>query len=660
MSNFYIDERLLDAAGLSNFQELFAYIKEHYSKQIGELSLPVPIGGQTLQQQVKNNDDIIYGSGDSNEEFEPPVPNVIMKLDLSSQLERQSFLASSGSNSQLIVYGDRITLTASYATTGLFPCGDQLGGQLSGYLFKSSPHEARPKLGDQVIALVGKDSPNIYNIFCQFEAQSYVYEAVKKQTDLIEAGVQELNRTNYLYSEIKLMDELAIFKADRAAYFIKDGPFITHSFGAKLAQLGINSEMQQTIYKLFSTIGKKVLPPNIKYMPIHVEQQEFSAMRLFKDIYDKSSAVQVAVSGQLNMFDCEFQGTYILENYVNGINTNESAFEDVQSHIYEVIIKHEIQLDSSLQPQYMITNMFNQLAINDFFPSSVQNTFYIVDDGTCRACVLNLYSKSKGLQERTQEVSRISDAEVPDDGKTVRLFSKIKQLVQKVGKGLQLADDNIYRLFIEPFAKSILGALGPVGQTIDKGLKSGSNHIRKYTIYHRDKTIDGSLQNDATTESIIYNTVKPQSEKNIRKLIHSFYENIHKFDTSACGTYIRLHAEPLTESELKNLVCGIKPVTICIKNYVITEVTANMAGYKSTDACLNRVRQFYSQRPFVVPAQRVEVWSLLTSATLTGIRTSQNIPLSHVTDFCLPFPKDASATTCFENPCYQNMQITTC
>ncbi|KAA6364455.1 MAG: hypothetical protein EZS28_040018, partial [Streblomastix strix] len=121
-----------------------------------------------------------------------------------------------------------------------------------------------------------------------------------------------------------------------------------------------------------------------------------------------------------------------------------------------------------------------------------------------------------------------------------------------------------------------------------------------------------------------------------------------------------LHAEPLTELGLKNLVCEIKPVTISIKNYVITEVTANMAGYKATDACLNRVRQFYSQRPFVVPAQRVEVWPFPMSATLTGIRTSQNIPLSHVTNFCLLFPKDARATTCFENPCYQNMQITTC
>jgi hypothetical protein len=53
---------------------------------------------------------------------------------------------------------------------------------------------------------------------------------------------------------------------------------------------------------------------------------------------------------------------------------------------------------------------------------------------------------------------------------------------------------------------------------------------------------------------------------------------------------------------LKNLICDINPVTISIKNYVVTEVTANMAGYKANDECLARVRAFYSTRPFVVPA----------------------------------------------------------
>ncbi|KAA6364829.1 MAG: hypothetical protein EZS28_039644, partial [Streblomastix strix] len=358
MSNVYIDYRLLDAAGLSDFPELYAYIKERYLKPIGELPQPVPIGDQTLQYQVKNNDDIIYAS---YEVFKPPVLNAITKLDLSSQLQRSSFLASSGSDPQLIVYGDRITLTASYATTGLFPSGGQLGCQFSGYLFKSYPQEARPKAGDQVIVLVGTDAPN---------------------------------------TKIDIMD---MWNPNGK------GQFEAQSFRAKLAQQGANYEAQQTAYKLFSTISKKLLPPNTKYMPIHVEQQEFSAMCLFKDIYDKSSAVQVTVSGQINLFDCEFQGTYILDNQANGTNTNESAPEDVESHIDEVIIEHEKQIGSSPQPQYTITNVYNQFVINDFFPSSTYNTFYIVDDGTCRVCVFNLYFESKGLNGRTQEVCRIPD-----------------------------------------------------------------------------------------------------------------------------------------------------------------------------------------------------------------------------------------------------------
>ncbi|KAA6404175.1 MAG: hypothetical protein EZS28_000284 [Streblomastix strix] len=107
---------LLDAADLSDFPELYAFIKERYLKPLEQYPQSIPIGEQTLQQQVKNYDEIIYGSGDSNEEFEPSDPNAIAKLDLNSQLERQSFLVSSGSDPQLIVYNDRITLTASFAT----------------------------------------------------------------------------------------------------------------------------------------------------------------------------------------------------------------------------------------------------------------------------------------------------------------------------------------------------------------------------------------------------------------------------------------------------------------------------------------------------------------------------------------------------------------
>ncbi|KAA6351074.1 MAG: hypothetical protein EZS28_051857, partial [Streblomastix strix] len=118
--------------------------------------------------------------------------------------------------------------------------------------------------------------------------------------------------------------------------------------------------------------------------------------------------------------------------------------------------------------------------------------------------------------------------------------------------------------------------------------------------------------------------------------------------------------EQITDSGLKNLMCSISPVTLPIKNYVVTEVTANMNENKATDECLQRVRDFFANRPFVVSAQRVEAWSFPISATTTGIRISSNIPLFHVIYLCLLFPQGGRATACYENPCNYKMQVTTC
>ncbi|KAA6372452.1 MAG: hypothetical protein EZS28_032021 [Streblomastix strix] len=156
IGNIYLDEALLDAAGLSDFPEIYAYIRKRYQEPIPPAER-VPIGEQTLQKQVKDNDDILFST---NEVFVPPVSNAPTKLDLSQQLERSSFLASSGSDPQLIVYGDCVTLTATYETTGLLT---------NGYLFKSYLEEARPKAGDKVIALVGTDTTNKNSIFCYID-----------------------------------------------------------------------------------------------------------------------------------------------------------------------------------------------------------------------------------------------------------------------------------------------------------------------------------------------------------------------------------------------------------------------------------------------------------------------------------------------------------
>ncbi|KAA6359934.1 MAG: hypothetical protein EZS28_044539, partial [Streblomastix strix] len=78
------------------------------------------------------------------------------------------------------------------------------------------------------------------------------------------------------------------------------------------------------------------------------------------------------------------------------------------------------------------------------------------------------------------------------------------------------------------------------GTFIFDGLKNSAEFIKQYVLYHRGKTIDGSLQNDATTESLIYNTIKPKLEKNNNRLVHLLYENVRKDDISCCGRYISI------------------------------------------------------------------------------------------------------------------------
>ncbi|KAA6398961.1 MAG: hypothetical protein EZS28_005514 [Streblomastix strix] len=54
----YIDEALLDAAGLTDFPELYAYIHEREPKPIIDgIANQITVGPQYLQDQVKDNDD---------------------------------------------------------------------------------------------------------------------------------------------------------------------------------------------------------------------------------------------------------------------------------------------------------------------------------------------------------------------------------------------------------------------------------------------------------------------------------------------------------------------------------------------------------------------------------------------------------------------------
>ncbi|KAA6390557.1 MAG: hypothetical protein EZS28_013918 [Streblomastix strix] len=329
----YIDEALLDTAGLMDFPELYAYIKERDPKPPVETASPVPVGEQTLQKQVKINADILENT---NEVFVPPEPNMPVKIDYGQQIVNKPFIFNE-MQPTLIVYGDRVTLN----------CFVTIKQQFKGYVFNSYPQEAQPKDNVKIITIICNNFSNNINLFCyidengpyvyveddreiaantsnvisttyskQFEAlkqinydsnndgkvdimdvwngsgqgtyaiQSHVYDVVKKQSDLVDHHIEGTVLHNFLNKDIKLIDQLGIYKADRAAYYIQDGPIVTFSFGAKLGDNIGN------IYKIFSTIDSKILPPYAKYHAMHTEQKEFKGYCQQIQQLDKSQGFQ--------------------------------------------------------------------------------------------------------------------------------------------------------------------------------------------------------------------------------------------------------------------------------------------------------------------------------------------------------------------------------
>ncbi|KAA6359594.1 MAG: hypothetical protein EZS28_044879 [Streblomastix strix] len=211
-------------------------------------------------------------------------------------------------------------------------------------------------------------------------------------------------------------------------------------------------------------------------MPVRTEQQEYAAMCLFKDIYDKSLAVEVAVSGVLNKYDCEFQGTYILDNYKNPTSNEESNEEPNASPL------------NPKEPDSHIDEGGHAL-----------NTYYIVDDGTCKVCVFNLYFETKGIATSTQEIGLLPDSVLPADGKSMGfpasvyrnaggyinwwgmcyfsgIFNKLKKLISVVGKGVSWMNDKVVKP-IMPITNALLSSLGPAGSMVAKGISAGSSAV---------------------------------------------------------------------------------------------------------------------------------------------------------------------------------------
>ena len=89
----------------------------------------------------------------------------------------------------------------------------------------------------------------------------------------------------------------------------------------------------------------------------------------------------------------------------------------------------------------------------------------------------------------------------------------------------------------------------------------------------------------------------------------------------------------------------------------IRSLKSNMYGFNITPESLSRVNALFSQ-PQIIPSQQLDYNAFPIAATSAGIQSTINMPVTNCTCISIMFPKYDNDYTVFENPVYNNLQLT--
>ncbi|KAA6387361.1 MAG: hypothetical protein EZS28_017111 [Streblomastix strix] len=470
MSNVYIDEALLDAAGLSEFSELYAYIHEREPKPIVDgIANQIIVGPQYLQDQVKDNDDKLNVQ---------PIPQPIKIPQVQIFKIPKSQLAA---NVQMYNPADEYFYFNKLRNKVVYNIRQYLSNDFMGFVFTNFLEELWPfskhaqvlcddighkqnvigyisekgfylgvSIGsfDQVTSIKGNthiatagvyytdyeplkratsdmngdgkinivDDLHVNSIIDGMKSMSWVQNVVQKQTEAIGDGVQlydpsiPVSLSNYFNNNTKLVNNNT-FGPLGAEYFVKKGPICTFNFQAEVSSQHVNN-----IFKIFKTIDSDLQPRFAKFFPIKTSFTSFAGMIQING-NDTTDIVVNQGSGFYPMDLCGFSGSYLIDPLPQESNQNNitSKGEPI-SHIDSIIVQHDIlppmPIPPSVFPQYTVTEVSrDQLLALAYTPYDLDAfKIYIIDDIINKLVIFNIHLRQKGFIETKQYVLNMSES----------------------------------------------------------------------------------------------------------------------------------------------------------------------------------------------------------------------------------------------------------
>ena len=109
--------------------------------------------------------------------------------------------------------------------------------------------------------------------------------------------------------------------------------------------------------------------------------------------------------------------------------------------------------------------------------------------------------------------------------------------------------------------------------------------------------------------------------------------------------------------EIKNVIAEKGNVKLICNQLTVQSLKSNMYGFNVVPSTLSHIAEIFST-PQYIPAQQLDYNAFPISATGGGIQSTINMPVTNCCCISIMFPKHDNDYTIFENPIYQNLQLT--
>ena len=175
------------------------------------------------------------------------------------------------------------------------------------------------------------------------------------------------------------------------------------------------------------------------------------------------------------------------------------------------------------------------------------------------------------------------------------------------------------------------------------------------------------------SRGLVWCMLNPDKVKDYKEIIQGEKTNIDLSDVNLAAlfkhafTQINNSADIITKwSESTEQISGVditkasaesgSALLQCV-GMTIQQLKSNMYGFGISAKSAQAIMEVF-RTPQVIPAQQLDYNAFPLAATRAGIQTTINMPITNTTCITIMFPKHDNDYTVFENPIYDNVQLT--